>query len=584
MLSAKALFGVLVTGALVCLGGSSAETQSTRRQGGPLDWSHSRLVASRRGATDRTVSGDYRVYRKQVRMDAARSRQAARDLSVPPPVPTGFRIIEPGRPEPPRYVPPPETELDWSLRTGGFGSVVGYPAKYNFDITTSNCSDVMYFTVDQAGAASTVNVIAITNSYAGCTGNPTGKTPTVKWGLRLGTGTATSPVPSLDGSTLYVLESRPVLTGGLILHAINVNNITSNVGTYNFTTNVWSNAHTLATSPIGTASSEQKFQLTISTAFNNTSSPWLDYASNQMFFGDSAGKIHRIINVNSASASRDTTNFPVSCGTKALNSPVFVNGQIIVTSADGKLYRIDTTKPAPYTCIGSIQGGDGTSVGGALSPPTVDVTNGKILVATNNDDYYGLRGVGAFDLMFTSGAGPVAQTLTGDGEPTLPPVAPVFDEQFWSTNDGNLYTGGGPNSGNGTYIVRVPYDGDTFGTTFGYATLARSSGSAASVAISPITEFLTAASATNPDFLYVGGNGGNYLYLNRISTKFNGTSTSPVSMTSTFAVTGGVSSGISVDTRTTATTGTTATANVYFGTAGVGITTQSTIVQLAQAF
>jgi hypothetical protein len=48
---------------------------------------------------------------------------------------------------------------------------------------------------------------------------------------------------------------------------------------------------------------------------------------------------------------------------------------------------------------------------------------------------------------------------------------------------------------------------------------------------------------------------------------------------------GGVSSGIVIDTRTTAMTGTTATANVYFGTIGVvSSLTQSRIVQLAQQF
>ena len=180
---------------------------------------------------------------------------AAADM--PPPAPTGLRIVTsspaptmPSGPGPRRSRA--AAELDWNLRTGGYGAVVGYPAKYNFDIAASNCTDVMYFTVDQAGTASAVNVIAITNSYAGCPGNSTGKTPTVKFGLRLATGTATSPVPSLDGKTLYVFESRTVANGGLILHAINVDNIVSNVGTYNFTTNVWSNAHTLA-APIGTA-------------------------------------------------------------------------------------------------------------------------------------------------------------------------------------------------------------------------------------------------------------------------------------------------------------------------------------------
>jgi hypothetical protein len=55
-------------------------------------------------------------------------------------------------------------------------------------------------------------------------------------------------------------------------------------------------------------------------------------------------------------------------------------------------------------------------------------------------------------------------------------------------------------------------------------------------------------------------------------------------MTSFFAVPGGIASGIVIDTRTSAMTGATATANVYFGTIGIASTTESTIVQIAQAF
>jgi hypothetical protein len=578
--------------ASVCLTGGTAQTQGVRRQGGPLDWSHGRIAESRRPNGDRSLSRNWRSYRKQVRMDAARgdAKRAgslvSKDMQLPP-VPTGLRIVDSSAPPtmPSGPGPAPVTnaaELDWNLRTGGYGAVVGYPAKYNFDISASNCTDVMYFTVDQAGTASAVNVIAITNSYAGCPGNSTGKTPTVKFGLRLGTGTATSPVPSMDGKTLYVFESRSVAAGGLVLHAINVDNIVSNVGSYDFTTNVWSNAHTLA-APSGTASSEQKFQLTFPTLANSVSSPFLDYGTNQLFFGDSAGRVHRVRNVDSTAPVSDTPDFPVSCGTRALQSPVYVNGQIIVSSADGSLYRIDTTAPAPYTCIKAVQVGDGVTTGGALSAPMIDVTNNKILAATNSDAYYGIRGVVAFNLMFTTEEVPTSWVGTGAAKSALPPATPSFDEDFWSDNIGSLYAAGGPNFGEGTYLVRIPYTAGTLGTVSGYATLARS-GSAASVAVSPITEFLTASTAVNPDFIYVGGSGGTYTYLNRISSKFGGTVTAPVAMAGSFAVTGGISSGISIDTRTAAVTGTTATANVYFGTLGVASITQSTIVQLAQQF
>jgi hypothetical protein len=45
-----------------------------------------------------------------------------------------------------------------------------------------------------------------------------------------------------------------------------------------------------------------------------------------------------------------------------------------------------------------------------------------------------------------------------------------------------------------------------------------------------------------------------------------------------------VISQIIIDTNTAAVTGSTATANIYYGTMGVAATTQSTIVQLAQEF
>jgi hypothetical protein len=59
-----------------------------------------------------------------------------------------------------------------------------------------------------------------------------------------------------------------------------------------------------------------------------------------------------------------------------------------------------------------------------------------------------------------------------------------------------------------------------------------------------------------------------------------------VAMTGSFQNVGlqGVISGIVIDTRNTSMTGTTAKANVYYGTVGVAATTQSRIVQLAQQF
>ena len=395
-------------------------------------------------------------------------------------------------------------------------------------------------------------------------------------------GTATSAVPSLDGTVLYVLESG---TTSVILHAINVNNITTGTGSYNFNTQVWSNVHRLVTSPIGTAASEQRFQITFSNVANNVSSPFLDYATNEIFFGDSAGRIQHVINAHLSTASRDTTHFTNACGTAQLQSPVFVNGQVIVSSYNGFVYRLNTAGAAPYTCVASAQLGAGTGAGisGALSPPIVDVTNDTIILSTNNAAGYGIAGIGVMNLMFGPGDQPVSGQMLGPATAsTIAPVSPALDDEFWTTNAGNLYGVGANTAGTDTYLVRFVYNG-TLGAPWGYARLHRSGGGSV-VASSPVTEFLTASSLANKDFVFVGGGGGTYLFMNRIRAGFAGTDAAPVNMDNWFGVTGGVISQITIDTRTTAVTGSTATANIYFGTKAVGTSTQSTIVQLAQQF
>jgi hypothetical protein len=184
--------------------------------------------------------------------------------------------------------------------------------------------------------------------------------------------------------------------------------------------------------------------------------------------------------------------------------------------------------------------------------------------------------------MFASSAGYTNGVQLGASGTTMP-VAPTFDDAFWSTNNGNVYAVGSPTGGGNTYLVRFPYTAGTLGGASGFAQL-QHTGTAAVVDATPVTEFLTASSLTNKDFVFVGGGGGTYLFMNRIGAGFAGTNAAPVNMDSSFAVTGGVVSGIVVDTRTANVTGTTATANIYFGTKGVASTTQSTIVQLAQQF
>ena len=572
--SARITVAAMSMAALAAIAASEASAQGrTFPQGGPKDWSHSHLIASEIGPDGgRGIDADWRTHAKHVRLEHMRAQRALDNQAQK-------ASKEPKGPNDPA-ADTSEGHLDWNLRTGGLGNVVGSPAKVSFDITAYNCSDVIYFTVDQNGAAATPNVIAITNAYAGCPNNAAGATPTVKWGIRMTNGTATSPVPSLDGTVLYVLENRGT---GVILHAILVDNITTNPGTYNFTApGTWSNAHVLA-APDGTPTSEQLFEIAFTGVTNNVSSPWLDYTGNQIFFGDSAGRIQHVINTNLTTASKDTTNFTNACGANQLTSPVFIYGQVIVSSYNGFLYRLNTTGAAPYTCTASAQLGGGTANGiaGSVSAPIVDVTYDKIIVSTNNTAGFTVAAVAAFDVMFAAGASSTSGQSLGP-ETTQAPVSGSFDDAFWSTGTGNYYIVAANSGNNNTYLERFPYNG-TLGAVSGFAQLHRSGGGGAVVATSPVTEFLSTGTP-NKDLLYVGGGGGQYLFVNRILAGFAGTDAAPVSMANWFATPGGgMISGIIIDTNTAAVTGGTATANIYYGTKFNGAT-QSTIVQLAQQF
>jgi hypothetical protein len=568
-----AAFGVV--GICVIAGSSLGQAQGRlTRRGAPHDWSHSRLVATRFGPDlDRAIGSDLRTYNKHLRRDMAKAARA------PEPVLDFFgALLKKLMPPPPPVASAPH--LDWFLNTGGYGPVVGDPAKYSFDMASANCADVIYYTVDQPGSATAANVIAITNPYSTCPGNAGGTTPTVKFALRLTSGTATAAVPSLDGTVLYVLESRASST---LLHAINVNNITTTPGSYNFLLNTWTSVHTLLSSPIGTPTSEQLFQITFATAVNDVSSPYLDYQSNQIFFGDAAGKVHRVINTNLATASEYLTNgFPVACGAAQLTSPVFVNNQLIATSANGYLYRIDMGV-TPYTAIRSAQGGTGVGAEGGLSSPVIDITNNQIIVTTGKAFVTPVKGIGSFPLMFAANDNYTSGQSLGASD-GFASTTPAFDDAFWSTNNGFAYVTGGSTGGGDTYIMKVPYNG-VFSAPSGYAAL-RHTGADAGVQTTAVTEFLTASASANKDFLFVGASGGTYNYVNRLVTGFAGTDAAPVGVAGSFAAPGGVSSGIVIDNRTSANiTNGLSTANIYYGAKGVGpLTTQSRIVQLNQEF
>jgi len=86
-------------------------------------------------------------------------------------------------------------------------------------------------------------------------------------------------------------------------------------------------------------------------------SPWLDYGNNQIFFGDSAGKF-AISPTRVGGGGAGSCDYPIACGVNQLQSPVFVNNQVVASSPTQALCIAQTAgSPA---CIAAIQGGRGS--------------------------------------------------------------------------------------------------------------------------------------------------------------------------------------------------------------------------------
>src|SRR6185436_15951698 len=103
-------------------------------------------------------------------------------------------------------------------------------------------------------------------------------------------------------------------------------------GAYDFASRRWSSVHTLA-EPDGTPLSEQLFQLTFPNTTNRSSSPFVDYGTGTIYFGDTHGKVHRVRGGYSPAAAEDA-GWPIRCGAAALEDPAFYENQVVAGSAD----------------------------------------------------------------------------------------------------------------------------------------------------------------------------------------------------------------------------------------------------------
>ena len=268
---------------------------------------------------------------------------------------------------------------DWSVSTLGGRLAPGmFPAKFSFDPgAPPDCTnDYVVFGLAATGVTGgRANLVAFNNLYVNSagTGFCSGTAPTVLFAYNITTVPGTSggrisisPILSLDGKKIGFVESVPGTSRHAIFHVL-----------------TW----VAGRGTIGNAAAPTSMtSLTFSPSFNSTtSSPWIDYATDTVYLGADNGVVYQITGVFNGTPTLTGAPWPAIVSTNnRLTPPVLdsVLGMLMVGSANGNLYQIDTSLGA---VVGALAVGQfGAASSGIVAAPAVDVTNGTIFAVSAN--------------------------------------------------------------------------------------------------------------------------------------------------------------------------------------------------------
>jgi hypothetical protein len=366
---------------------------------------------------------------------------------------------------------------DWNVPLGVSGnlSAGNYPAKFAFGTTTASCTDfVVYPTGLAAVSGGQADIVAYSNLYSGtCSGT----VPSVAWAYNTGVGAkvVTSPVLASDGVQVAFIQTTGTTASLVLLKSSS----TVSVGTI-----------TAATAPLSVSFANYRACpapcMTVN-ALNGspndtTSSPFYDFASDSIYVGDAAGKLHKFSGVFNGSPAEVTSGFPETLGTTALTSPVFDNGtskKVFVTDAGGFLYSVPAAGGSKIT---SAQVGFGTP--GTVDGPFVDPNTEKVYVFVG-DDAATAGGVFQFAAAFAANNGGIEETLGSANTGSF-----IYDGDFDNTyftgagTTGHLYVCGYHSGGTQPRLYQITMNA---GFTGGVITYDTPSGGTANC--SPVTEF-----------------------------------------------------------------------------------------------
>jgi hypothetical protein len=366
-------------------------------------------------------------------------------------------------------------QKDWS-ETMGSGATTGlgsFPA--TFTHTTTSCTaDFAIYNTSLAGSSSQASIIAYNELYSGCSSRPS-----TYWAYDTGGTANNSSALSLDGTQVAFVQTDNT-TGDADLVVLK-----------------WKASSGTLTAPTVLTSNSSYPNCTtpcmISIPFSGSptdsySSPFIDYATGTIYVGDDAGKIHKFINIFSASTPAEATSpWPVTLNTStdaALASPVYdaTSGKIFVGDywANISSNCEPGTKTAEGQCgyLYSIGASSGTVVQsaqldygfGILDGPIVDSSAGMVYAFVGADHSTNCSSgpcaaVFQLPVSFTSGASGTEATV-GAGYEFL--MSGTFDNQYFtsgSSPSGHLYVVGGTGPQNNTlYAITITGNAMTAGS------------------------------------------------------------------------------------------------------------------------
>jgi hypothetical protein len=415
-----ATVGILALG--VVLGAHAMNGVRPKRVSVPHDWSHSHVVFSQPSslAQARRLQAEPRYLHQMLRRNAVgRAGTGSRAR--------GFDASEADSFAKLTTLLKKTLSRDWAETLGpgastGTATFPQFPAKFTYDVSQGSitCADFAAFPTNVPGVTGVAgtttgqpSIIAYENLYSGPGGtgmcNTGNDAATVDWAYNtnaLGDTTGVvsgSPVVSGDGTRIAFVESN---SSGSVLHLllfIEFEGLDPNTGALLVIppTNLPPGGSDWSACPPA-QSCMISFTFSAGTAVN--SSPFYDFATDELYVGDDSGVLHKFTGVFSGTPAEVTTGWPIIVHAGAALTPaVFdsISNNLFVGDSTGILSFVKDTGSTTGACaigvppcLGSTTilatSGSGFPI---IDPPSLDPTTGKVFVFVGDSGNQAVTGV-----------------------------------------------------------------------------------------------------------------------------------------------------------------------------------------------